>query len=169
MALNHVESALSNNCESDIIQNRMSKAEKKMKDVIEKHQEYLGLAYPDEEDISAEDIEWFNKVSGDYDNVESLARQKINNSKKEDSTKLQVKQLSDEALERKNLKRKCECEEALVSSAFSNLRGCIQDSTSTIDIIKLAQKDAKDKLDKYCELQRNLIDFLRLFNEILRI
>ena len=34
----------------------MSKAEKKMDDVIEKHQEYLGLAYPDEEDISAEDI-----------------------------------------------------------------------------------------------------------------
>ena len=154
MALNHVESALSNNCESDIIQNRMSKAENKMDDVIEKHQEYLGLAYPDEEDISAEDIEWFNKVSGDYDNVESLARQKINNSKKEDSTKLQVKQLSDEALERKNLKRKCEYEEALVSSAFSNLMGCIQDSTSTIDTIKLAQKDAKDKLDKYCELQR---------------
>ena len=35
IALNHVESALSNNCESDIIQNRMSKAEKKMDDVIE--------------------------------------------------------------------------------------------------------------------------------------
>ena len=65
-----------------------------------------------------------------------------------------MKQISDEALERKNLKRKCEYEEALVSSAFSNLMGCIQDSTSTIDTIKLAQKDTKDKLDKYCELQR---------------
>ena len=35
MALNHVESALSNNCESDIIQNRMSKAEKKMDDRLQ--------------------------------------------------------------------------------------------------------------------------------------
>ena len=155
MALKQVDSALTNQLGVEVIHGRLEKAEKQMEVVTQKYEEYLALAYPNEEEVSNEDIIWYDTVTSDYDKVDSLVRSKVTSSIKEESTQIQVKVLSEEAILRKNLQRKCEYEKTLLLITFDTLEKCIEDPNSAIDTLKSAQNDAKDKLDKYRDLLRD--------------
>ena len=102
ITLNQVNSTVMQGLDTDIIQGRMKHREKQMENVIEKYKQYLEAAYPNGEEISSEDEDWFNIVSVNYDTVEAGAFKKMKGSS-------QTRRLKDGG---KRMVRRCSSETA---------------------------------------------------------
>ena len=75
---NQVVSAIDQDFADEIIASRLLKAERMMDDVMEKHQQYLGHKYPDDDTpISTDDQEWFQNIATEYDQMEMKAHKKL--------------------------------------------------------------------------------------------
>ena len=152
LAQNQVLSAIDQDFADEIIASRLLKAERMMDDVMEKHQQYLGHKYPDDDKpISADDEDWFQSIATEYDQMEIKAHQKLKGTSKVEA-KIESKS-SDQLL---IVKRQCDYDEMLLESALEHLRECIEDEMTSVETIREAQKEAKSELDKYCEMMRKI-------------
>ena len=77
MAINSVNSAVTQALDVDILQSRLKQADTKMENVIDAYQQYLEIAYPNDEPISAEDEEWMKVITESYDNTEGIALTRV--------------------------------------------------------------------------------------------
>ena len=67
-----MKSALDNQLEDGVIRSRIEKAEEQLEVVNLKHEEYLALAYPIEEEVSTEDAMRYDTVTSNYDKLKSF-------------------------------------------------------------------------------------------------
>ena len=86
MAINSVNSAVTQALDVDILKSRLKQADTRMEKVIDAYQ-YLEIAYPNDKPISAEDEEWMKVITESYDNTEGIALTRVKQLLKEDETK----------------------------------------------------------------------------------
>ena len=154
MAQNQVQSAIDQDMADEIIASRLLKAEQQLQELMDKYQQYLGYAYPNEEPISEEDDQWFQKISLDYDRMESTAHSRLKGSAKDAQFQNEVVRKEDD--QSMTLKRQCEYDEMILESMLDHVEDCMRDEDAAADTIKTAQMEAKNQLDKYCDLVRQI-------------
>ena len=154
MAMNQVRSAIDTDMADEIIASLLLKAEQRMEEVMDKYQQYLGYAYPNEEKISDDDSQWFQDISMNYDQMESTAHARLKGSMKGVKSQDEVKSRDDD--KSITLRRQCEYDEMILETALEHVADCMSDESAAADIIKTAQMEAKSQLDKYCDLVRQI-------------
>ena len=137
-----------------LVQNRFSEAERRMSEVMEKHEQYLVTAYPNDETVNAEDNEWFQQICDDYDDMETKVEERsktaiqlakdVTSSEKTGNTNQQVA-------------RACEYDEMLLIASIESLKITLTDDEVTVETIKAAQEDMKERVNSYRETQRGFV------------
>ena len=154
ISLNKLTSAVNQESDVDIIQDRLKQAADQMDNVTEVYHQYLDAAYPDAEEISAEDEEWMNKITQNYDTIEAMAYKKMKETiKSNDTSKSNVR--SEDAVQEQALQRQCKYEEMLLVTAIDNFSNCLLDKTAPTEGVRNIQKDTKERLDMYCNVCRD--------------
>ena len=162
ITMKSVESGLENELDWSEMQSRIEKLDAQMNDVTNKYERYLELAYPDEGDISKEDVDWFDQVHGGYDKLKAKVQGKKTIVTKEEKNKTQVLgKISEDAETKRNLVAKCTYEENMLQFQFESLNTCLSDQNVTVTTLKMAKDECKQKLDLLSEMIKESSYYLR--------
>ena len=149
MSQNRVEKAMAEKLSSEIVQSRFREVEKRLCELMEKHERYLTLAYPDDEPVTEDDESWFKDVTDRYDKLENKVKIMLN---KIASAKLKTS-YEDKLFA---ISKECKYEEMLLVTAIDNLTMMATDEDVASETIKEAQIELKNRLDSYCDAQKRL-------------
>ena len=86
--------------------------------------------------------------------MESTVHVKLKGSTKD--VKIQDELMSKEDDKLITQKRQCVYDEMILETALDHVEECMNDENTAADTIKTAQIEAKDQLDKYCDLVRQI-------------
>ena len=162
ITMKSVESGLENELDWSDMQSRIEKLDAQMNDVTNKYERYLELAYPDEGDISKEDVDWFDQVHSSYDKLKAKVQGKKTIVTKEEKNKTQVLgKISEDAETKRNLVAKCTYEENMLQFQFESLNTCLSDQNVTVTTLKMAKDECKQKLDLLSEMIKESSYYLR--------
>ena len=147
-AQKRVMKAIDDKLSKDIIQNRFAEVNKQWLNLLERNEQYLQLAFPDEE-IPASETEWLELITEQYDNTE------IEVDKAMKQNQIMASQPMEEETQ-KNADRIYQFEENTLLSMIKELHIISDDSESTAQTIKDYQNELKKQFNRFRDAQREL-------------